>query len=54
MIKNLQYRLHQVKGKQSKGAKICASIKWDPDGKNCLKTFCKTIERKNIQNQTIS
>ena len=29
MIENLQKKLHQGKYKQSNGAKICASIRWE-------------------------
>ena len=31
MIENLQEKLQQGKRKQSKGAKICASIRWELD-----------------------
>ena len=51
MIENLQEKLHQGKRKQSKGAKICASIRWELECEKCSKTFCKIFGRQNIQNQ---
>ena len=51
MIENLQEKLHQRKHKQSKGAKICASIRWELECEKCSKTFCKIFGRQNIQNE---
>ena len=52
MIENLQEKLHQEEHKQSKGAKICASIRWDLECESCSKTFCKIFGRLNMQNQS--
>ena len=52
MIENLQEKLHQEESKQSKGAKICASIRWELERKKCSKTFCKIFRKQNRQNQT--
>ena len=52
MIENLQEKLHQGKHKQSKGAKICASIRWELEYEKRSKTFCKIFARQNMQNQT--
>ena len=52
MTKNLQEKLHQGNGKQSKGAKICASIRREHEYEKCSKTFCKIFGRQNMQNQT--
>ena len=51
MIENLQAKLHQGKRKQSKGAKICASIWWELGCEKCSKTFCKIFGRQNVENQ---
>ena len=51
MIENLQEKLHPGKRKQSKGAKICASIRCELQCKKCSKTFCKIFGRQTIQNQ---
>ena len=51
MIENLQAKLHQGKRKQSKGAKICASIWWELECEKCSKTFCKIFGRQNVENQ---
>ena len=47
----MQEKLHQWKRKQSKGAKICASIWWELEREKCSKTVCKIFRRQNIQNQ---
>ena len=52
MIENLQETLHQGKHKQSKGAKIFASIRWELEYEKCSKTFCKIFSKQNMQNQT--
>ena len=52
MIENLQEKLIQGKHKLSKGAKICASIRWELECEKCSKTFCKIFGRQNMQNQT--
>ena len=49
---NYQETLHQEDCEQSKGAKICASIRRELEGKKCSKTFCKIFSRQNMQNQT--
>ena len=51
MIENLQEKLHQGKRKQSKGAKICASIWWELSEKNAPK-LCRIFERQTMQNQS--
>ena len=52
MIENLQEKLYQGKRKQSKSAKICASIRWELEYEKCSKTFCKIFAGQNMQNQT--
>ena len=52
MIENLQEKLLQEERKQLKGAKICASIRWELKCEKCSKTFGKIFERQNVQNQT--
>ena len=52
MIENLQEKLHQGKQKQSNGAKICASIRWELQYEKCSKTVFKIFKTQNIQNQT--
>ena len=49
IIKNLQDEFYQLEKKQTKGAKLRATIRWKLEGKKC-----KVLERKNIQNQTRS
>ena len=46
MIENLQEKLRQGKRKQSKGAKICASIRWELSVKNTPKLSAKYLEDK--------
>ena len=50
MIENLQEKLHLRNCKQSKGPKICVSIRWELECK-CSKTFCKIFGRQNMQNR---
>ena len=52
MIEHFQDKLHQEECKQSKGAKICASIRREPECEKCSKTFCQILARQNLQNQT--
>ena len=52
MTENFQDKLHQEECKQSKGAKICASIRRGPECEKCSKTFCQIFARQNMQNQT--
>ena len=52
MTENFQDKLHQEESKQSKGAKICASIRRKLECEKCSKTFCQTFARQNMQNQT--
>ena len=54
IIKNLQDELYQLENKQAKGAKLRAKIKWELEGEKCSKIFFKVLERRNMQNQTIS
>ena len=54
MIENLQNELYQLENKQAKGAKLRAKIKWELEGEKCSKIFFKVLERRNMQNQTIS
>ena len=51
MIENLQEKLYERECKQSKGAKICARIRLEPECEKCYKTFCKIFARQNMQNQ---
>ena len=52
MTENFQDKLHQEECKQSKGAKICASIRRELECEKYSKTFCQIYARQNIQNQT--
>ena len=52
MTENFQDKLHQDECKQSKGAKICASIIRELECEKCSKTFCEIFVRQNMQNQT--
>ena len=52
MTENFQDKLHQEECKQSKGAKICASIRRELECEKCSKTFCQIFSRQSIQNQT--
>ena len=52
MTENLQEKLHQRNGKQSKCVKICASIRRELEYEKCSKTFCKIFGKQNMQNQT--
>ena len=54
IIKNLQDELYKLENKQAKGAKLRAKIKWELEGEKCSKIFFKVLERRNMQNQTIS
>ena len=38
--------------KQSKGAKIYASIRRELESEKCSKTFCQIFAKQNMQNQT--
>ena len=50
MIENLQEKLHQGKHKQSKEAKICASIRWELSMKNAPKLSAKYLRDKICKN----
>ena len=52
MTENFQDKLHQEECKQSKGAKIYASIKRELECEKCSKTFYQIFSRQNMQNQT--
>ena len=52
MTENFQDKLHKEECKQSKGAKICASIRREPKCEKFSKTFCQIFARENMQNQT--
>ena len=52
MTGNFQDKLHQEECKQSKSAKICASIRRELECKKCFKTFCQIFAKQNMQNQT--
>ena len=52
MTENFLDKLHEEECKQSKGAKICASIIRELDCEKCSKTFCQIFARQNMQNQT--
>ena len=52
MTEHFQDKLHQEECKQSKGAKICASIRSEPECEKCSKTFYQIFARQNMQNQT--
>ena len=50
MTQNFQDKL--VECKQSKGAKIYASIRRKLEPEKCSKTFCQIFAKQNMQNQT--
>ena len=50
MTQNFQDKL--VECKQSKGAKIYASIRRELESEKCSKTFCQIFAKQNMQNQT--
>ena len=52
MTENFQGKLHQEDCKQSKSAKICASIRRELECEKCSKTFCQIFARQTIKNQT--
>ena len=52
MTKNFQDKIHQEECKQSKGSKICASIRRGLECEKCSKTFWKIFARQNMQNQS--
>ena len=52
MTENFQDKLHHEECKQSKGAKICASIRRKLECEKCSNTFCQIVARQNMQNQT--
>ena len=52
MTENFQDKLHQEERKQSKGAKICPSIRRELECEKCPKTFCQIVARQNMQNRT--
>ena len=52
MTENFQDKLHQEQCKQSKGAKICGSIRREFECEKCSKTFYQIFARQNMQNQT--
>ena len=54
MTEHFQDKLHQKECKQSKGGKICVSIRREPECEKCSKTFCQIFARQNMQNQTNS
>ena len=51
MTEHFQDMLRQEECKQSKGVKICASIRREPECEKCFKTFCQIFARQNMQNQ---
>ena len=51
MTENFLDKLHQEECKQSKGAKICASIRSELECEKCSKTFCQISARQKMQNQ---
>ena len=52
MTEDFKDKLHQDESKQSKGAKICASIRREIECQKCSKTFCQIFAKQNMQNQT--
>ena len=52
MTEHFQDMLHQEGCKQSKGIKICVSIRREPECEKCFKTFCQIFARQTMQNQT--
>ena len=37
MIENLQDELHQLGNQQAKGSNFCNNLKWEMEGKKCIK-----------------
>ena len=59
MIQNLPEKLRQEERKQSKDAKICASIRWEYECEKCSKTSAKYLadkicKIKQIQNVSVN
>ena len=54
MTENLQDELYQLENKRAKAVKLRVNIRWGLGGEKCSKCFFKVLERKNLQNQTIS
>ena len=52
MTEDFKDKLHQDECKQSKGGKICASIRREIECQKCSKTFCQIFAKQNMQNQT--
>ena len=52
MTENFQDKLHQEECKQSKGAKICASIWRKLEREKCFITFSKLFAQQICKNQT--
>ena len=50
ITENFQDKLHQEECKESKGAKICASIRTKLECQKCSKTFCKIFAGQKMQN----
>ena len=50
MTQNFQDKIAECK--QSKGAKIYASIRRELESEKCSKNFCQIFEKQNMQNQT--
>ena len=48
IIENLQEKLHQRNCKQSKGSKICTSIRWELEYEKYSNTFCKKLTKTNF------
>ena len=49
MTENFQNKLHQEECKQSKRAKLFASIRKEPEWEKCCKTFWQIFARQNMQ-----
>ena len=42
MNENLQDKFYQLENKQTKGARLCANIRWELKGENCSETFFRS------------
>ena len=53
MTEIFQNKLHQEECKESKGTKICASIRRELECEKFSKTFCKLFTRQHMQKKKI-
>ena len=49
----LKIELKQIEMKEVQGAKICAKLTWELEGKNCTKYFYQKLEKRKNADQAI-